>query len=653
MKVLLRILKWVGITLVAILLLGFIFFQVYFTTKAAKFQKMAGPEAPSLTIDNYTFRDLNKNGQLDPYEDGRASVEHRVEDLLGQMNIEEKAGLMFNMMIATSNNGKLLDKPDPSNFFSFFIPLNSDLVHGRKMNSFTLMQMGPVDKHVIWHNTIQKEAEKTRLGIPITFGTDPRHAFSNNPAASFFASEFSQWCEPLGFGAIGDSAFVATFGDIARQEYTAIGFRSALHPMADLATEPRWARINGTFGEDAELSKKLTTAYIYGFQGDSIHSQSVATMVKHFPGGGPQKDGWDAHFSYGKDQVYPGNQFDYHQIPFEGAFSANTAQLMPYYGVPVGQIPEEVGFAFSKDIITDLLRGQYGYEGLVCTDFGIISDKPVLQAASWGVETLDTKERVAKTLDAGVDQIGGEALPQLIVELVAEGSITESRIDESVKRILRLKFKLGLFDNPYIDETAYKDILRKPAFVEMGKLSQRKAITLLKNGLEGSPAALPLSSGLKLYVEGMKEEAAAKYGEVVTKPEEADIAIIRLDAPYVPENKGGGFLEGMFHQGDLDFKDPEKSRLLSLTEQVPVIFDIYLDRPAVMPDIAKAATGLFVNFGAEDEAMLEVIFGKFSPEGKLPIELPSSMEAVNAQMEDVPYDSKEPLFPFGFGLSYE
>ena len=147
---------------------------------------------------------------------------------------------------------------------------------------------------------------------------------------------FSQWPEPIGLAATGDAALVQQFGDIARQEYLAVGIRVALHPMADLATEPRWARINGTFGEDAELASRMVSAYIRGFQGEKLGPHSVACMTKHFPGGGPQKDGEDPHFSYGKDQVYPGNNFDYHLIPFEAAFQAGTAQIMPYYGMPVG-----------------------------------------------------------------------------------------------------------------------------------------------------------------------------------------------------------------------------------------------------------------------------------------------------------------------------
>ena len=267
---------------------------------------------------------------------------------------------------------------------------------------------------------------------------------------------FSQWCEPLGLAAIGDEKITRQFADISRQEYIAVGIRESLHPQVDLATEPRWPRISGTFGEDAQLTAKMAKAYILGYQGDQLGPTSVATVTKHFPGGGPQKEGLDPHFPFQKGQVYPGNNFNYHLIPFEAAFAAHTAAIMPYYGVPMGQTSEDVGFSFNKEIITGLLRNKYHYDGVVCTDWGLITDTNmdgvVWPARAWGVEKLSAEERVKKVIDAGVDQFGGENCAELVVKLVREGKLTEARIDESVKRLLRQKFELGLFDDPFVDE---------------------------------------------------------------------------------------------------------------------------------------------------------------------------------------------------------
>lgn len=602
-----------------------------------------------LTEDGVAFRDLNKNGQLDPYEDPRCPLEERIEDLLAQLTLAEKAGLMFQTFAAF-----VFD--DGSSLLEGEIGASpaGQLVTGKLMSHFNFPGILEPAVAAEWQNRMQALAEGTRLGIPITFATDPRHAFSNNPATSVRVGKFSQWPEPIGLAAIGDPAVTGEFADIARQEYLAIGIRVAIHPMADLATEPRWARINGTFGEDAALAARLTAAYIRGFQGEQLGPQSVACMTKHFPGGGPQKDGEDPHFPYGKEQVYPGDNFDYHLIPFEAALATGTAQIMPYYGMPMGLAYEEVGFGFNKAIITDLLRGKYGFDGIVCTDYGLVHDKLIrggkVEATAWGVEHLTTGERVQRILEAGCDMLGGETCPEVIVELVEQGIVSEGRIDESVRRILREKFRLGLFDNPYVDPAAAQTLVGNERFRAAGALAQRKAIVLLKNGHAADAPMLPLRGRPKLYVEKLAVEVAERYGEVVADLEAADCAIIRLETPYQPRE--GNFLERMFHAGDLDFKGEERARILNLLQQKPTIVVIHLDRPAVIPEIATHAAALFGEFGASDEAVLDVIFGRFAPVGKLPFELPASMEAVRQQHPDLPYDSANPLFCFGAGLSY-
>ncbi len=383
---------------------------------------LLGKEAPTLTQDGITFRDLNKNGMLDPYEDPRRPIEERVEDLLQQMTLEEKAGMLFQTMMFMNKDGTLREKMG-----MFPLPQASDMIARRLMNHFNLLE-GTDPRHLAeWHNRIQKLAEQTRLGIPITVSTDPRHAFTQNPLTSMTGGGFSQFPEQTGLAATRDVDLVQQFGDIARQEYLAVGIRLALHPMADLATEPRWARSNGTFGEDADLSAAMTAAYIRGFQGATLGKDSVACMTKHFPGAGPQKDGEDAHFVFGREQVYPGDNFDYHLKPFEAAFKAGTAQIMPYYGMPVGTPLEEVGFGFNKDVITGLLRGKYGFDGVVCTDWGLLTSmkflgRDVMPARAWGVEHLSLAERAQKVLEAGVDQFGGEACPEVIIQLVREGN---------------------------------------------------------------------------------------------------------------------------------------------------------------------------------------------------------------------------------------
>ena len=351
---------------------------------------------------------------------------------------------------------------------------------------------------------------------------------------------FSQWPDPLGMAATRDVDLVERFGDIARQEYRAIGIRSALHPMADLATEPRWPRIAGTFGEEADLAASMTAAYIRGFQGEAVGPESVACMVKHFPGGGPQKDGLDPHFAYGKEQVYPGDNFDYHLPPFEAAFEAGVEQVMPYYGIPMDQTSENVGMAYNREIVTDLLREKYGFDGVVCSDWMIAETNKsfglfkVLDATAWGVEHLSVPGRYAKAIEAGVDQFGGQYSPQHIIKLVHDGVLPESRIDESARSLLRIKFELGLFDNPYVDETRVTERVGTPEFRAAGLEAQRRSVVLLKNGELGEGKALPVNRRMRLYIENLAPEIVADYGDVVDTPQGADLAILRLQTPYQP-----------------------------------------------------------------------------------------------------------------------
>ena len=611
-------------------------------------------EKQTLQSGNMQVRDLNGNGQLDPYEDPGRPVEERVEDLLSQMTLEEKVGLMWHPPLGIGDEGQILGKPNPA---LFNMASTYDLIIQKKIRHFNLFRTPGTMQLAQWHNEIQRIAEQDRLGIPVTIASDPRHGINNFIGDNLLGGDFSEWPEPIGLAATDDSMLVAEFGRIAAKELRAVGIHTALHPMADLATEPRWARINGTFGEDAALSSKMTAAYIYGFQGQQLGPQSVACMTKHWPGGGPQTEGLDAHFRYGKDQTYPGDNFDYHLIPFQAAFEAGTAMIMPYYGIAVDQTSENVGMGFNKEIINDLLRVKHGYDGVVCSDWGIIEGFgffgiEMFESPGWGVDDLSTKERIKKAVDAGIDQFGGNSNTEELIELIREGSIQEERIDQSARRLLRIKFQMGLFDDPYVDPDAAQLVVGKQEFMDKGKEAQRKSIVLLKNQINpDSSMSLPLAEKRKVYVENIDKEVAGRYAQVVDSVDDADLAILRLQTPWEPRD--GNMIETFLHQGYLDFQEPELGRILEIARKKPTVVCIYLERPAVIPEIAGEVVGLLGEFGAHDDAVLDVIFGRFNPTAKLPFEMPSSMTAVESQHEDVPYDSKKPLFPFGHGLSYD
>lgn len=578
---------------------------------------------------------------VDPaFRDASLTVDERVENLLGQMTLEEKAGLFFHTMISIGD----LDQPNPM----FSLPPATEYVGERHMTHFNLLGSAPSGREMAaWHNALQRLAASTRLGIPVTLSTDPRHSFSENPGAAILAGPFSQWPETMGFAAIGDEDLLQRFGDIARQEYTAVGLRVALHPQVDLATEPRWARQTATFGEDADLAGRMGAAYIRGFQGESFGPGSVSTMTKHFPGGGPQRDGEDPHFAYGREQVYPGGRLDLHLEPFEKAFEAGTRQIMPYYGMPVGTEYEEVGFGFNKSVLTGLLRERYGFDGVVCTDWGLITDGEIMgqpfPARAWGVEHLTPEERMAKVLDAGADQFGGEACPDMLVGLVRQGVVTEERLDVSARRILREKFELGLFDAPFVDEAAADAIVGRADFRAEGEAAQRAAITLLAND-----GVLPLATGGRIYVEGIDADVAAQYGEVVESPRDADVAVLRLQAPYEQRET---MFENFFHAGSLDFADDVIAHVREVAAAAPTIVDVLADRPAILTPIVDVAAAITVNWGASAAALLDVLTGAAQPKGRLPFDLPRSMAAVEASRPDVPFDTADPLFRFGHGLS--
>jgi beta-glucosidase len=567
-----------------------------------------------------------------PYQDSSLSVSQRVEDLLARMTLADKAGLMYQPPIQVSENlaEGLAGAPSTRDL------LERRITHGNVVATRSAREMAE------WHNHLQRETQAIGLGIPFTISSDPRHAFTDNPATALMAGPFSQWPEFLGFGAIDDAELTRRFGDFVRKEYLAVGIRGALHPQIDLATEPRWSRGIGTFGQNSDVVGRLGVAYMLGLRGDEQGPQSVAAMAKHFPGGGPQLDGEDPHFSYGREQVYPGGRFDLHLQPFRDLIDAGVSQIMPYYGMPVGTEFEEVGFAFNKQILTGLLRDELGFDGVICTDWGVLSSK------FWGVESLSVDERLVKCLDAGVDQFGGDNDPDRLVALVRSGTVTEARLDTSVRRLLREKFILGLFDDArFVDVDAADSIVGSAEAREAGLDAQAASFTLLTNG-EGS-AHLPLSDCPSVYVEGMEPDELAGWANVVREPERADVAIVRVSAPW---EQRGGFLDSFFHAGSLDFPAEQIEHLRSLSAKAPLILDVYLDRPAILAPLLEFTTTVLVNFGACDEALARVLFGASQPRGSLPVEIPASMDAVRASRPDVPSDTANPTFEYGHGLRY-
>lgn len=601
--------------------------------------------------DGLRYRDLNGNGRLDPYEDPRLPVEVRVADLLARMSLEDKAGMLFHTVIETGPGGSLLEGPGVVSSSA-----TSEVVLRKRMNHVNVHRLPEPRLAARWANRLQALAEQTPLGIPVTVSSDPRHAFQENAGASFTAGHFSQWPEMLGFAAIGETELVARFADVVRREYLAVGIRAALHPCLDLATEPRWARQQGTFGEDPHLVSRLGAAYLDAMQGPGgrLGPAAVACTAKHFPGGGPQRDGEDAHFPYGREQVYPGGRFEDHLAPFAMAVRHGVAAVMPYYGMPVGlevdgEPVAEVGFSFNPEIVTGLLRGRLGFDGVVVTDWELVHDNrvadgSVLPARAWGVEHLPPADRVLRILAAGCDQLGGEECTDLLLDLVRDGRVTEARLDVAVRRLLAVKFRLGLVDDPFVDEDAAARAVGGADAVRDGLRAQSRSVTVLADD-----GVLPIRPGTRVLPVGLDPEAADGRWTPVGSAREAEVAVVRVAAPWEPRDEL--FLERWFHAGSLDFDPQTVERVLNLAREVPVVLDVSMDRPAILTPFLGRVAALVASYGSSDRALCLALSGQVAPVGRLPFELPRTMAAVSASRPDVGSDTADPLFPRGHGLA--
>lgn len=544
-----------------------------------------------LTIDRLGFKDLNKNGQLDKYEDWRLSADDRAKDLASKMSIEQIAGLMLysrhqsipaasrGFMAATYNGKEFKDSGlkawDLSDQQKEFLTKDN-------LRHVLITSVESPEVAAKWNNNAQALVEGYGLGIPANNSSDPRHGTNSSEEYNEGAGgKISMWPSSLGLAATFDPQLVENFGSIAGKEYRALGIATALSPQVDIATDPRWYRTSGTFGEDPALSTDIGRAYIDGFQtsagdkeiADGWGFESVNAMVKHWPGGGSGEGGRDAHYGVGKYAVYPGNNFAMHMIPFtEGAFKLKgktgmASAVMPYYTISYNQDTknnENVGNSYNKYIIQDLLRDKYNYDGVVCTDWLVTGDETTidvfLTGKSWGVESLTVAERHYKVLMAGVDQFGGNNDMKPVIEAYNMGvkehgeNFMRARFEQSAVRLLRNIFRTGLFENPYLNVEETKATVGKPEYMKAGYEAQLKSVVMLKNKAN----VLPLAKNKTVYIPkkftpagrnflGMEIpekleypvsiDIVKKYFNVTENPEEADFALVFVSSP----NSGIGY----------------------------------------------------------------------------------------------------------------
>lgn len=561
------------------------------------------------------------------------------------LSLEQQAGLLFHPMIFL---GPTLDLDSPSPVG----PSLRELIVERGIRFLCIGGMPAPAVAAPMLAELQDLARGSGSGLPLVFSTDPRHSFLQNDGASHRAAGVSQWPEPIGLGAIGDPALVKEFAEVIRHDYRAIGIRLALHPQVDLATEPRWARQAQSFSSDSDTTCRLLRAFLDGLHGDGLETGGIAATVKHFPGGGPQLDGEDPHFPYGREQVYPGGRFADHLAPFRTAIDAGASVIMPYYGMPVGlsldgEPVEHVGFAFNRRLITGLLRDELGFDGVVLSDFGIVNDAEVfglpLPARAWGLEEATPDQRLVSLFEAGVDQLGGEADVSALVRLVEDRRIDRSRIRESAERVIALLLRLTPEDRRAAPEA---QSLPRAAHVERGFIAQAQAVTVL----DDRAGLLPLpSSARKVHLRGLAADALPEGWSVHETADAADLAIVRLRAPF--EKRNQYFLEAGMEQGSLDFDAETIDAVLAVAREVPTVVVVTLSRPAILTPFAGEVATLCADFGASDAAVIASLTHTIPPLGRLPFELPRSMDAVAASRPDVASDTRHPLYPRGWNAA--
>lgn len=625
------------------------------------------------------FKDLNRNKKLDPYEDWRLSADLRAENLLGQMNLEQKIGFMLISTIRMENEAGFgqpskdalpisdglaeVDVESDMNFFTR-VPLDDPFLssaattksvaqfHGRH---FILRANAEVDIMASWQNNLQALCAAQPLGIPAIVASNPRNHVTTDASVglSLGKTAFSQWPGELGLSASRDLHLIKQFADIARQEWRAVGLRKGYMYMADLSTEPRWQRIEGTFGEDPIWVAQIMTALVKGFQGDQLGPESVALTTKHFPGGGATEGGQDPHFKWGRREVFDGGAFQKHLIPFKAAIAAGTSAIMPYYSFPVHTPYDTLGYAFNKPVLTDLLRNELGFQGIINSDTGPIRMMP------WGVENLTVRERYKLALEAGVNLFSGSADPAQLLATVEENPQLMPLIHDSVKRLLIEKFQLGLFENPYVDVAQAKQIVGQEAFVEAAHEAHRKSIVLLRNETHQGRALLPLQKKTKVYVEvgekPLRETFSSDYIDLVNSPEAADVILFWV----LPKGKSLFQSNGQPISLRLSDNKVNVKRIQELSAKKPTLLAINYTNPWVIDEIYAATNpnvkGVLATFGTTIETLMEVITGTVNPVGKMPFSTPLSATAVAQQKPDIPgfeENQNYALFHYDEGLNY-
>ncbi|QGU04471.1 glycoside hydrolase family 3 protein [Corynebacterium comes] len=630
-----------------------------------------------ITQDDLQFRDLNGDGELNPYEDWRLDPETRAVDLVHRMTPEEKAGLMvigshhpgYSSFLPHAEEGLVLNPEDvwrdanPITSQPYPEPVlvtsSTDNAINARHQRFLICRdnLGPGDL-ATWTNAVQEMAENSRLGIPVVFASNPRNHVALVPqfGVNESAGVFSEWPNELGLAALDDPALMETFGSEIAREWRAGGLHKLYGYMADVASEPRWSRFNGTFGEDVELVTSYIGSVVRGMQGRKLSHTSVACTIKHFPGGGVRLDGHDPHFEWGQTNEYPtqGALERYHLPPFQAACVAGASSIMPYYAKPVNtsaaQLDEqfwhgpttqfaEVAFAYNKVFLEDLLRRRLGHGGYVNSDSGVID------AMVWGVEGLTKPERFAAAIQAGTDIFSDMSDPTELIRAIEQGLLSDAELNQACTRLLTEIFQLGLFENPYVDVDAAAAVIGAKEVAALGEQAQRRSVTLLR-----SSGLLPLNPAreVKVYafvtgrtrigdVQVKLEEAITRTwagAHLVGSPEEAELALVwaRPEIALFEDDR-----EGVALSVDPRDNGVDVDRVREIEKTVPTLLVVNFTNPWLLGEIEPEAAAVVGSFEIHPDNLLRSLAGEDGgPAGRLPMSLPASVEKIGQSPRDVP-----------------
>ena len=600
-----------------------------------------------IEADGYQFKDLNDNGVLDAYEDWRLSPQERAENLLSLMTAEQKAAQMVHLTLVTQKDS-WFNKNNVGFALVYEYIFEPEEEEDEEESDETQTPISSARNAAMRTNEIQELSESSELGIPVIFSMDTEAGAAFVKDATYLPDEINQ-------GAAGDVELVTRLNEVLKAELKAVGVRMALSPDADLITDPRWGRNQECYSEDVETVETMIAAAVKALQGENgLDENSVMATVKHFPGAGAQTNGVD-----GSPLTISEDSIDLHLAGFKAAIDAGVAAVMPY---GYSTVPYLGGDAVdnsadqSAAVMTDLLRGELGYEGIIQTD--------------WGLNFVGAA-------NAGADVLGGAGV-RSTAQLV--DGVDEALLTDACRRILIAKFQMGLFENPYVDEDAAEEIIGSDEHKAVAKEAAAKSFTLVKYENAASLAdqsfivAGELASDVRCLNSGwtakepveiagtsiltaLQEKAGADNVTHITSAEEVPADLSGVTAVVVVGEKSGTH-DPAWGAATLEFPEEQTALINALDKAgANVVAVVVMNRAYVLTPIVDAADSVLVVYrpgvtcGAE--AVADCLFGETAITGRLPFQIPESMEQVLSQREDMPKDIENPLYEYGFGIDAE